>query len=551
MKKTKRLSLFVAGMTSMLVLAACGGSNSEETADNVDATETTAGGVLNVQVDVEVATMDPQMATDGTSFEVIANTIEGLYTLDEKGVAIPSLAETTEISEDGLTYTFTLKDAVWSNGDPVKADDFVYAWQRLADPDTASEYYYIMGIAGVVNANEISAGEKAPEELGVTAIDEKTLEVKLNHPVPFFESLMAFPSFFPMNQAFFEEAGENYGTSADTLIANGAFEITSYEPAATTIELEKNPDYFDAENISLEGIKYQVIKDTQQAMLSYQNGDLDVVTLAGEQVDLFKDDPEFQTIQAGYLWYISPNTKIPGLENTNLRKAFAQAFDKTYIAETVLKDGSVAADYMIPSGLAVDPEGVDFRETTGTYLEYDPVAAQESLALAKEELGKDSFTFTMIIEDTESSINVAQVLKSQIEENLEGVTIEIEQMPKKTRLDRMNTGDYELGLTRWGPDYADPMTYADLFLTDSGNNKGLWSNEKYDELVNSSLDGELSLDAEARWTALQEAEGIILEDAGILPVYQKGNAVMIKSNVSGVDFHAVGVSRILKNAVKE
>ncbi|SFP95741.1 oligopeptide transport system substrate-binding protein [Desemzia incerta] len=550
MIKNKRLSLLVTGFASMMVLAACGGANSDGAAEDVAADET-AGGVLNVQVDVEVATMDPQMATDGTSFEVIANTIEGLYTLDESGVAVPSLAEKTDVSEDGLTYTFTLKDATWSNGTPVTADDFVYAWQRLADPDTASEYYYIMGIAGVVNADEISAGEKDPEELGVTAIDEKTLEVKLNHPVPFFESLMAFPSFFPMNQAFFEEAGENYGTSADTLIANGAFEITSYEPAATTIELEKNPDYFDAENVSLDGIKYQVIKDTQQAMLSYQNGDLDVVTLAGEQVDLFKDDPEFQTIQAGYLWYISPNTKVPGLENANLRKALGQAFDKEYIAETVLKDGSNAADYMIPEGLAVDPEGVDFRETTGTYLEFDPAAAQEALELAKEELGKDSFTFTMIIEDTESSINVAQVLKSQIEENLDGVTVEIEQMPKKTRLDRMNVGDYELALTRWGPDYADPMTYADMFLTDSGNNKGFWSNAKYDELVNSSLDGELSLDPEARWTALQEAESIILEDAGILPVYQKGNAVMVKSNVTGVDFHTVGVSRIVKNAVKE
>lgn len=550
MRKNKRFSLLVTGFASMMVLAACGGANSDGAEEDVAAGET-AGGVLNVQVDVEVATMDPQMATDGTSFEVIANTIEGLYTLDESGVAVPSLAEKTDVSEDGLTYTFTLKDATWSNGTPVTADDFVYAWQRLADPDTASEYYYIMGIAGVVNADEISAGEKDPEELGVTAIDEKTLEVKLNHPVPFFESLMAFPSFFPMNQAFFEEAGENYGTSADTLIANGAFEITSYEPAATTIELEKNPDYFDAENVSLDGIKYQVIKDTQQAMLSYQNGDLDVVTLAGEQVDLFKDDPEFQTIQAGYLWYISPNTKVPGLENANLRKALGQAFDKEYIAETVLKDGSNAADYMIPEGLAVDPKGVDFRETTGTYLEFDPAAAQEALELAKEELGKDSFTFTMIIEDTESSINVAQVLKSQIEENLDGVTVEIEQMPKKTRLDRMNVGDYELALTRWGPDYADPMTYADMFLTDSGNNKGFWSNAKYDELVNSSLDGELSLDPEARWTALQEAESIILEDAGILPVYQKGNAVMVKSNVTGVDFHTVGVSRIVKNAVKE
>ncbi|WP_156883236.1 peptide ABC transporter substrate-binding protein [Lacticigenium naphthae] len=552
MTKLNKKHLLVSGLASLLVLSACGGETNEEVDSSAEADTSSDSQVLNVQVDVEVASMDPQIATDGTSFEVIANTIDGLYQVDADGNPIPALAETTDKSEDGLTYTFKIReDAEWTNGEPVTAQDFVYSWRRLANPETGSEYGYIMGIAGLENANEVLAGEKAPEELGVTALDEKTLEVKLANPVPYFESLMSFISFYPLNEEFMNEVGDQYGTSPDTLLANGAFEITSYEPAATTIQLEKNESYYDAESIELEGMKYQVIKDSQQAMLSYQNGDLDLVTLAGEQVDLFKDDPEFVNTQAGYLWYISPNTLVEGLENENLRKALAMSFDKEQIAETVLKDGSSAADYVIPEGLATGPDGKDFRETADTYLAYDPEAATEAFEVAKEETGQDTFTFGLLVEDTESAINVSQVLKSQIEDTLDGVTIEIEQMPKKTRLDRMKQGDYDLGLTRWGPDYADPMTYLDLWVTDGSNNDGSWSNEEYDEIVFSAIDGDLSLDTEARWEALKEAEAIIMDEAGVLPVYQKGNAVMMQDNVSGVDFHAVGLSRVYKNVVKE
>ncbi|HAJ70328.1 MAG TPA: peptide ABC transporter substrate-binding protein [Alkalibacterium sp.] len=553
MKKLNKKYLWLSGLASVLLLGACSSESTDEVEEPVEAEGSeTDEQVLNVQLDVEVASMDPQIATDGTSFEVIANIIEGLYQTDSDGKAIPALVESAEKGEDGLSYTFKLReDATWSNGDPVTANDFVYAWRRLADPDTGSEYSYIMGIAGLVNANEVLDGEKAPEELGVQATDDYTLEVQLANPVPYFESLMSFIPFFPMNEDFMDEVGDSYGTSPDTLLSNGAFTVSSYEPAATSIELDKNEDYFDADNVVLDGVDYQVIKDSQQAMLSYQNGEVDVVTLAGEQVDLFKDDPEFVNVQAGYLWYISPNTLVEGLENENLRKALATSFDKQQITDTILKDGSVPADYIIPEGLAVGPDGKDFRETSDTYLEFDPEAAKESLEAAKAELGKDTFTFGLVVEDTESAINVSQVLKSQIESNLDGVTIEIEQMPKKTRLELMKQGDYDLGLTRWGPDYADPMTYADLWVTDGNNNDGSWSNAEYDELIASSINGELSLDNEARWEALKETESILMNEAGVLPVYQKGNAVMMQDNVSGFDFHAVGLPRVYKFAVKE
>ncbi len=554
MRKTKRILALLCAAVMVFGLTACGGDSSKsETDASLESTtgETaTTGNVLNVHIDVEVASMDPQIATDGTSFEVLAEVTEGLYSVDESGSPVMALADTVDKSEDGLTYTFTLKDAKWSNGSAVTANDFVFAWRRLVDPAVASEYSFIASIAGFKNAAAITAGEKGVEELGVTAVDDKTLKIELDTPVPFFESLLSFPSFLPVNEEFFTAAGANYGTSPDTILSNGAFVMTSYEPAATTIELTKNPDYYAADSIALDGIKYQVIKDAQQAMLAYQNGDLDVATLSGEQVEQFKADPEFNNIMAGYLWYISPNQTIAGLENLNLRKALALCYDKAAIATNILKDGSIVADFAVPTLLATGPDGKDFRETTGTYLSTNKEEAQKYWEAAKKELGVDSLKYTMIVEDTESAQNVAQFIQAEIQTTLSGITIEIEVMPKKNRVERMQEGDFELGLTRWGPDYADPMTYLDMWITGSPNNYGFWSNEKFDSIIDSCKKGELALDVEARWEALKEAETIAMDEVVIMPVYQKGDAVMIKSSVSGIEFHSVGVTRRYNNATK-
>jgi oligopeptide transport system substrate-binding protein len=544
----------------MFSLVACS-SDSKKTTDNTDATKATeapkseangttepTGKVLKVHFDVEVASMDPQIATDGTSFEVLAAVTEGLYSIDAAGSPILAIAETVEKSADGLTYTFKLRDAKWSNGTAVTAGDFVFAWRRLVDPTVASEYAFIAEIAGIKNAAAISAGEVTPDQLGVVAQDDKTLVVTLDVPVPFFESLMAFPSFLPVNEAFFTAAGDSFGTSPATIISNGPFMITAYEPAATTISLAKSPTYWDASKVALDGIQYQVIKDSQQAMLSYQNGDLNVATLSGEQVEQFQADPEFHNIMAGYLWYISPNQKVAGLENANLRKALALSYDKAAIAKNILKDGSIIADFAVPTLLATGPDGKDFRETTGTYLTTDKAKALEYWKAAQTELGISELKYTMIVEDTESATNVAQFIQSEIQTTLPGLTIEIQTMPKKTRVERLQDGDFELGLTRWGPDYADPMTYLDMWTTGSPNNYGFWSNADYDAIIESAKKGDLALDLTARWEALKKAETMVMDEAVILPVYQKGDAVMIKAGVEGIEFHSVGINRIYKNA---
>jgi oligopeptide transport system substrate-binding protein len=544
MAQTKRALSAALAVLLIFSLAACGGGN----------TQTSGGGstsdapkILNIHIDVEAASLRPQIATDGTSFEVIASFLEGLYSIDGAGTPYPCIAESYEMADDGLEYIFKLRDAQWSNGDPVTAHDFVFAWRLAVDPETASEYAYIIDTAGVKNAAEIANGDMAVDSLGISAVDDKTLKIELAFPVPYFLPLMSFPTFYPVNQKFYEECGENFATAPEYLLANGPFKVTSFQQMATSIDLVKNETYYNADQVLIDGLHYQVIKDSQQAMLSYQNGDLHIATLSGEQSENFASDPEYTPIMAGYLWFISPNTEVEGLGNVNLRRAMALSFDKSAIVNNILKDGSIVADFAVPSQFATGPDGKDYRATSATYLSTNKDLAKEYFETAKEELGMDTFSYAMLVEDTESALNVAQFLKAQIEENLPGLTIAIESMPKATRLNRMEGKDYELGLTRWGPDYADPMTYLDLWITGAQNNFGNWTNARYDEIIASAKSGDLAVDPEARGEALKEAEAIIMDEAGNFPIYQKGNAELVKSTVKGIEWHSVGLNRVFKN----
>lgn len=542
----KKFKYLLVGLATVALLAACGGSDSKESAQAVDSQKK----ILNVATDIELASMDTGVATDGYSFDAIAAVIEGLYQLDSDGNPIPGMAESTEVSEDGKTYTFKLRDAKWSDGTPVKANDFVFAWRRLADPATASEYSYMLDVAGIKNASEIAKGEKPKEELGITAIDDKTLKVELNYAVPFFYQLMAFPSFYPISEEFYKKYGDQYALTPEAILANGPFKMTAWNQGSG-YELVKNDTYYDSGVVKLDGINVQLVKDSQSAVVAYEQGTVDVMKLTGELVEQYKGSPEMRNTLGGYLWYVSPNTKVPGLENPNLRLALALSYDKEQIAEHLLKDGSIAANFAVPVKLAVGPDKKDFRATSPEYLKVDKAKAKEYYEIAKKELGKDSFNFELLFEDTEASKKVAEYLKSEIETNLPGVTLTLKQQPKKSRLQLMQKGEFDLGLTRWGPDYADPMTYLDMWVSGASYNFGSWSNEKYDELVFEASKGSLVTKLEERWQALKDAEKIVMDEAAILPVYQTGSAMMIKSNVKGIEFHSVGVPTVYKNTTKD
>ena len=487
---------------------------------------------------------------------IIADFTDGLMQMDADGQPVPAIAESYDLSEDGTVYTFHLReDAVWSNGDPVTAADFVFGWQRAVDPAVASEYAYMLSDIGQVqNAAEIIAGEMDKSELGIKALDDYTLEVTLNVPVSYFLSLMYFPTFYPVNQAFYESVGDTFATSPETTLSNGAFVLDAYEPAATAFHLTKNPDYYNADSVQLAGLNYQVIQDSQQALMSYQTGDLDITLVNGEQVDQVKDDPEFTTIGAGYLWYVSPNMDaVPELANLNIRLAMTFALDREAITQDVLKDGSTPAYTAVPPQFAAGPDGSDFAEDQTRYADvcaYDADKALEYWNQGLSELGISSLTLDMVVDADDAPQKVAQVLKEQWETTLPGLTVNLVIEPKKQRVEDMQNGNFQIGLTRWGPDYADPMTYLSMWVSGNSNNYGLWSNAEYDAIIAECTTGDLCTDAEGRWARLYDAEKIVMDEAVIFPLYAQCNAEMVSSNVSGIEFHPVALNRVYKNAVK-
>ena len=513
------------------------------------------GAVLNVMLDTAIERIDQQKSTEGTSFEIIGDLVDGLMQMAADGSVVNAIAKKMDISPDGLIYTFTLRDdAYWSNGDPVTAHDFVYGWERACDPANEAEYSYLMSdIAHIKNAIAIRAGQMNPNQLGVQALDDYTLRVELEIPVSFFEQLLYFCTFYPSNQKFIEACGDNYGTSADTFLSNGAFILKDFKAGASSFSLIKNTAYYDASRIKLAGLHYEVIKSRSEALSKYEGGQLDLIEVAGEQVAKVRNSSEFKAIASGFLWYISPNMLVDDFKNVNLRRALMFALDREAVTNDVLADGSQPTYTPVPSGFAFNASGQDFTVDLmefPQYCSYDPEAARRYYEEAKQELGKNTFTFTMVTDDTETVMAVARELKRQIETVLPGMTIELNHIRKSQRLAEIGAGNYEITLTRWGPDYADPMTYLSMWVTGNDYNYGRYSDVNYDAIVSNCNDGDLATKPAERWTAMKQAEEMILKNAVIFPLYQQCSADMIKPGVRDIEFHPIGINRIYKGTSK-
>ena len=522
---------------------------------------------LGVMLSTNVMSLDTNLATDGESFEVIADCIDGLMQMDADGAAIPAIAESYELSEDGKTYTFHLRDAKWQNGDPVTANDFVFAWRRICQE--AGEYAYLFdtSVGCVKNADAIIYEGADPTTLGVSAPDEKTFVVELEVPVSFFPSLTYFPTFYPINEAFYNscEAG-TYGTSPETFLANGAFVLESYTPGTANLSVKKNADYWDADRVKLAGIKYQVVGSSDNALTAFKTGALDVVTISGNQVASAQKDAKLaeklKVSGAGYLWYLTfsqteNNAEGGKLANTNLRLAISNSIDREALVEDYVMDGSLDTYTAVPPQFAASATtGEDFsadQEKFADVCGYNPEKALEYYNAAIEELGTDTFTFTMIYGNNEGDevAKVAQAIKSQVEENLPGLTINLQPMTKAERIDKMQNDNFDVALTRWGPDYADPMTYLGMWITDNSNNYGFWSNEQYDAIIADCTTGAYISDYDARWAAMYDAETLVMNEAVIAPLYTKANANLLTAGVSGIEFHPVALNRVYKNATIE
>lgn len=539
MGNKKLSSLVLLSLSSALVLAACGG---DSTSDSSATGSTDSDQVLNLVENAEIPTMDSVQATDTVAFTALSNVNEGLYRPGLDGtVELGMAAEDPTVSEDGLTYTFKIReDANWSNGDAVTADDFVYSWRKLVDPASAASYSYMMD--GVVaNATEIKNDEKEPTELGVKAVDEKTLEITLASPVPYFKDLLTLAMFFPQNQAFVEEQGDQYALSSEALLYNGPFVLANWDSAKLSWTYERNADYWDAEAVNLDQINVEVIKETSTALNLYDTDAVDRMILTGEYVAQRKGDPDLHTMPTSSVFYLKFNQQRENtpLQNVNIRKALAMAFDKQAYADVVLQNGSIAANGLVPEGLALDPStGEDYREQNGDLLTFDATEAQTYFEKGLAELGVESITLELLSDDTENAKRSSEFLQSQLQTNLPGLTVTLRNVPFKVRLEADTTGEYDIELAGWGADYSDPINFLELFQTENGNNKSGYSNAEYDALIDGARTNVTDLDA--RWDSLLQAEKILMEDAGIAPLYQRSYAVLQKTYVQDLVEHLVG-----------
>ncbi|GAM16573.1 peptide ABC transporter substrate-binding protein [Mesobacillus selenatarsenatis] len=555
MKKSKFSFLLILTLVFSLILSACnsGDDNAgdKEPADKDDATGEEVANVpqeLNMLDSSEIPTMDSVLAEGSTSFTYINNVGEGLYRLDQDHKPVPALAEgEPEISEDQKVYTFKLRDSKWSNGEPVTAHDFVFAWRRAIDPATASPYGpYMMGgkIKGAAEITEAGAAKKEynVEDLGVKAIDDKTLEVTLEKPVVYWEDLFAFPTFYPQNEKFVTEKGDAFASNAENLLYNGPFKMEKWEGTdATEWVLVKNPDYHSADDVTLEKITVNVVKDSNSAVNAFEAGETDMTgLLSSDIVPSYEGDERMLTWMEPVVFWIKMNQKNEALANVNIRKAIAMGFNKEDLAKSILNNGSIAANFFVPKDFVTGPNGEDFREKHGDLIVFNAEEAKKHWETGLKELGVDKLEIRYLGGDTEAAKKTDAYIKNQLETNLPGLTVKLESVPFAVRLERDNAMDYDLQFAGWGPDYGNALSFTDLWITDGGSNRMGYSNSKYDELIKAAQ-GELATDPEKNWEAQQEAERIMLEeDAGLAPVYQRSANILLNPGVKGLAIYNYG-----------
>lgn len=537
-KNIKLMGLLGITLVSSAALAACG-SNTEGGKSGSTTQE------LNLIETAEIPTMDSVLNTDTVGSTVMNNVMEGLYRLNLKNE--PELAMASEepaISEDGLTYTFKIReDANWSNGDPVTANDFVFSWRRLVDPDTGSQSAYMM--EGVVeNAAEINKGEMEPDQLGVKAIDDKTLEVRLVSKVPYIKDLFSLSMFLPQNEEYVTEKGSKYASNSDNALYNGPFVLTKWDGTGLSWSYEKNDTYWDADTVKLDDINVDVVKETSTAINLYDAGEIDSIKLSGEYVQTKQGDPDLKSEPTSSVFYFKYNQERNGqptpLANENIRKAISMAFDKEAYAKTVLQNGSLPANGLVPSGLAKGPSTEqDFREENGDLLVYDKEAAQEYMKKGLAELGVDSIKLELLSDDSENAKKSSEYMQGQLMQNLPGLDISIRSVPFNVRIDVNSRQDYDIQMAGWGADFSDPINFLELFETSNSNNKASISIPEYDALLEKVGTTDLN-DPEKRWSDMLEAEKILLDQAAIGPIYQRYNAILEKPYVQNIGKHLVG-----------
>lgn len=486
-----------------------------------------SGGTLNMRNTMEPTSLNTLLATYAYDFTPINAMIECLYRDDENDVPQPAGAETVDISDDKLVYTFHLReDATWSNGDPVVATDYEFAWQQALNPEVASDYAYMLYF--IHNAEPYFNGEVEWSEVGVKVIDEYTLEVTLDNPLPYATDLFAFPTLAPINQKFYEEVGaDKYATDAEYFCCNGMYELTEWSHNSQIV-FQKREDYWNADAVGPDEIVYKIITDSQAGLNSYLSREIDYTDLDSGEVVQQAEAAGFEVgvKPARSSYYLIVNTEDEFMSNQNLRLALAYSIDKQALVDTVYQNDNQPMTSFTPPAIygAAGADGPTFQEAL---LEErgemypasgDLEKAQEYLQAALEELGCTVDELNLSIDCADDSLrrNCATFLQEQWRQNLGIENITVNSMQTKQVAANRQSGDYCMSLGGWSPDYNDAINFLDLWVTDGGNNDSFWSNEEYDNLIAQAT---AEADEEVRQQYLFDAEEILAAEMPVIPLY--------------------------------
>lgn len=543
MKLRKILAMVMALALLCATFAACGDTSGTSSSAGTSSTASDSGdssaaeegetatggsgGTLNMRNTMEPTSLNTLLATYAYDFTPINAMIECLYRDDENDVPQPAGAETVDISDDKLVYTFHLReDATWSNGDPVVATDYEFAWQQALNPEVASDYAYMLYF--IHNAEPYFNGEVEWSEVGVKVIDDYTLEVTLDNPLPYATDLFAFPTLAPINQKFYEEVGaDKYATDAEYFCCNGMYELTEWSHNSQIV-FQKREDYWNADAVGPDTIVYKIITDSQAGLNSYLSREIDYTDLDSGEVVQQAEAAGFEVgvKPARSSYYLIVNTEDEFMSNQNLRLALAYSIDKQALVDTVYQNDNQPMTSFTPPAImgAAGADGPSFQEAL---LEErgemypasgDLEKAQEYLQAALEELGCTVDELNLSIDCADDSLrrNCATFLQEQWRQNLGIENITVNSMQTKQVSANRQSGDYCMSLGGWSPDYNDAINFLDLWVTDGGNNDSFWSNEEYDNLIAQAT---AEADEEVRQQYLFDAEEILAAEMPIIPLY--------------------------------
>lgn len=537
MRKNKVL-LGGLALALSVTLAAC----SSAAGKAGDSSASSSTDKISLMQNTDLVSLDNSNYADLTMWNVLENSFEGLYRQDSNNKVAPGIAESVvKPTNDGKTYTFHLRpNAKWSNGDDVTAEDFVKSWQRSVSDKSKSGYNYIF--SGIQNADQISNGKMSPTKLGAKAVNSHTLQVNLEHPMPYFSKMMILPAFFPQDTKVVQKYGSKYGTNSDRVVSDGPFKVSGWTGTNDSWKLLRNPNYYDPKAVHLKEIDMQVVKDANTAHNLFAKGQLDDATITGVTAQGMQKDKDLQHVQKAGTYYLRLNNKAgKPFNNQKLRQAVSLAVDRNHLTKDVLADGSKPAYTYVARGLATDPTtGKDFATEMTPKETYNVAKAKELWKQGMQEAHlKGTVHLTLVGLDDTSDKNVSQYVQGTLQQNLGNVKVSTENLPSKAANGKEVGGQFDFDQTLWLADFGDPENFFSILTKNNPQNYAHYEDPQFNAAMKDATTSNAANEG-AYWKDMRTAQSRLNENMPVVPLYSMVESHLVNPKLKGIEYHPVG-----------